>query len=104
MSGAGAFQPKLSNEAHNVANMMKTSKRYKLIIDTYREKSDCIPILCWKILPSPFNRIGAPLNMSYIHFDLGGNMHAKGFDATRPKPFHLVSRSNPEKIKKLIDD
>ena len=80
---------------------MKASKRYKLIMEEYREKDVPIPIHAWKILPSPKNRLGAHLNMMYIHFDLSVNMHRKGFDPTRPKPSHVVRRTNPEKIKAL---
>ena len=86
---------------HQAANYIKSAKRFKQIITDFKERDDAIPIPAWKVLPSPFNRLGAPLNMQYAHCELGPNIHNKGFDPSRPKPGLVVNRTDPEKIKRL---
>ena len=89
------------NTDHQPAVYMKAAKRFKQIINDWKERDEAIPIKCWMVLPSPLNRLGINLNMMYVHQDLGPNIHKKGFDPSRPKPGVVVNRSNPEKIKKM---
>ncbi len=86
---------------HQPSNFMKAAKRFKAIITTYAERDEPVPIQAWKVLPSPKNRLGAPLNLGYVHSDLGPNIHKKGYDATRPKPGVVVHRTSPQKIQAL---
>lgn len=88
--------------AHNPAAFVKASKRYKQIMKDYAERDGPVAIKAWKILPSPLNRLGAPLNIQYIHCELGQNVLSDvGFDPKRPNPGVVVRRTNPDKIKKL---
>lgn len=87
---------------HNPTVYVKASKRYKQIMADYKERDEPMAIKAWKVLPSPKNRLGAPLNINYIHVDLAGNvLNKNGWDPKRPKPGVVVRRTNPDKIKKL---
>ena len=101
MADSKLFNPKVTPDAHNIGAMVKATKRYKTIIEDFREKDQPFPVLAWKILPSPWNRLGAPLNMMYIHHELALGIHTKGFDPTRPRAGVIVRRTNPDKIKRL---
>ena len=87
---------------HNPTVYVKASKRYKQIMADYKERDEPMAIKAWKVLPSPKNRLGAPLNIPYIHVDLAGNiLNTNGWDPKRPKPGVAVRRTNPDKVKKL---
>jgi hypothetical protein len=88
--------PKITGE-HNAANMLKAGKRYKQIIDAWKEKED-YPVKPWTVLPSPMNRW---INMPYAHCSLGPGIVEKSFDPHRPKCGHVVRRTDPDKIKCL---
>ena len=58
---------------------------------------------CTWVLPSPFNRLGRPLNYRYIHFDLAPNLAKDGFNPNRPTPGLIVVRTKPDRLKRLHD-
>lgn len=102
VSAADAAEIKCSLE-HNPAEFLKASKRFKNIVTEYKEFEQPKAIKAWKVLPSPFNRLGAPLNTMYIHGNLGPNVHTKGYDPERPRPGMVVRRTDPDNIKRLKD-
>ncbi len=80
---------------HQPQQFVKAAKRFKEIIAKWKERDEPIPIKAWKVLPSPFNRLGVGLNMMYVHCDIGPNIHKTGFDPSRPKPGVVVNRTDP---------
>ena len=67
-------------------NFAKASLRLKALVAKHgipKGKPEPVRIPASKngsteILPSPFNRLGRPLNLMYIHKDLGPNIEKKG--------------------------
>ena len=99
MRAAEALQIKCTTD-HVPTQFVKDSKRFEHIISMWKERDDPMPIQCWKVLPSPFNRM---LNLAYVHGNLAPGVHTKGFDASRPKPGCVVRRTNPATLKRLKD-
>lgn len=60
-----------------------------------------------QIMPSPFNRLGRPLNQPYIQHNLlpsiGGGPGQSGFQNKRPNPGFVARRTDPEKLERLHD-
>eukprot|EP00973_Karenia_brevis_P013108 1778600-Karenia_brevis.AAC.1 len=99
-SSAGDLDPKCTPE-HNASVFVKAAKRFRQILADYKERDQPMAIKAWKILPSPLNRLGAPLNIQYIHNGLASNVHKKGYDPARPKPGVVIRRTNADKLKRL---
>lgn len=99
VEAAEALQIKCTTD-HEPTKFVKESKRFEHIIATWKERDEPMPIQCWKVLPSPFNRM---LNLPYAHGDLAPRMHTKGFDPSRPKPGCVIRRTDPAALKRLKD-
>ena len=56
-----------------------------------------------KILVSQYNRMGAPLNVMYIHKTLLRSFLEKGFDYSRPATGVCVAVTSPEAKKKVVE-
>ena len=94
------------NEKHDVRIFKKASQRYDEIMQKYglpKGKPEARRIKATEILPSPFNRLGRPLNFPYIHHDMIKNLDNEGFTPSRAQIGMVVRRSNPAKLKRLHD-
>ncbi len=98
-AASDALQVKCTTD-HEPAKFVKDSKRFAILIETWKERDEPMPIQCWKVLPSPFNRM---INLQYVHGNLAPGMHTKGFDPTRPKPGCVIHRTDPKAITRLKD-
>ena len=99
-TASDALQIKCSLE-HEPGKFVKESKRFASLIEMWKERDDPMAIQCWKVLPSPFNRM---LNLQYVHSNLAPDVHTKGFDPTRPKPGCVIHRTDPAAIARLKDN
>ena len=92
-------------EHHDMRNYAKASLRMKHIVQTYGlplgapEAKRCPP---QTVLVSPFNRMGRPVNLPYIHFDLAPKIGKDGFNPKRPVPGFVVKRTKPDTLARLI--
>jgi len=104
------MMPKMADN-HNEVVYTKSSARFRNIMMTHglpKGAPEAKRLPHSKVLPSPFNRLGNPLNMMYIHHELTHNIGKDGFRVSRPTPGLVVRRSGDkltrlhEASKKLI--
>ncbi len=76
-------------ENHDLKNYGKASLRFQSLLKVHglpHGRPEPKRRHCTYVLPSPFNRLGRPLNYRYIHFDLAPNLAKDGFNPNRPTP------------------
>lgn len=92
------------NQDHDLKNYGKASLRMKKILASHGlplGKPEAKRIVASDILPSPFNRLGRPLNLQYIHKDLAPNLVKEGWQENRPSPGFVVTRTKEPTLKRL---
>ena len=82
-------------DGHDEKNYVKSSARYRnIMLQHALPKGGNEPrhIHYNKVLPSPFNRLGRPLNIMYIHHEMCPNIAKDGYRPSRPTPGIVVRR------------
>ena len=83
-------------EEHDERSYVNSAARYRNIMSKHaipRGGQEYRHIHYSKVLPSPFNRLGRPLNIQYIHNDMCPNISKDGYRPSRPTPGIVVKRS-----------
>ena len=103
MADVHALIPKMSEKV-NAVTLLKAGQRYKQIIRDHglpKGKPEIKRIGCWEILPSPFNRLGRFLNVTYIQVEMVPQICDNAFNPDRPNPGVVVKRVKPDRLARL---
>ena len=83
-------------EEHDERSYVNSAARYRNIMNAHalpRGGQEYRHFHYSQVLPSPFNRLGRPLNIQYIHNDMCPNISKDGYRPSRPTPGIVVKRS-----------
>ena len=93
-------------DKHDAVLFLKASQRYKTLLKEFglpKGQPEVKRIPANEILPSPFNRLGRPLNVVYIQMDLVPGIREKGYQTSRPVPGVAVKRTDKARLQRLHD-
>ena len=105
MAAAGSLEVPKMTEKHDERNFVKSSARFRNILAAHgmpKNAPEALRIHHSKVLPSPFNRLGNPLNVMYIHHELAANIKKDGYRTGRPTAGLVIKRTGA-KLKRLHD-
>ena len=100
---AGSLEVPKMTEKHDERNFVKSSARFRNILAAHgmpKNAPEALRIHHSKVLPSPFNRLGNPLNVMYIHHELAANIKKDGYRTGRPTAGLVIKRTGA-KLKRL---
>ena len=92
------------SDKHEAIVFAKASVRYKQIIEDYglpKSNAEIRRIPPNEVLPSPFSRLGRPLNIQYIQCEVVTNIGSDGYQNKRPTPGVVIHRADPGRIARL---